>query len=623
VPLGATFRQTGAVKWLVGGLLILGLAGCWNRTRSMACLTGPPPRVGRPVPDEMFALMRREIDRAEDLRRSPLVRAEILETIPSLFPDVSDLVVAPDCAPELRTRLHAELARRPLPFSRLALAQLRTLWSLGDTTDVMDRKGLSLMTLAQVSDAEIDRYRMTSGESGNAPRPALVRFWALAGLIGSNLFANVAEVRAFLVDRLQHATDDREQLLLSWLATQMFDNVRRSHRTGPVDGEAPRLLRAWIDDTARRLARPGDRVAFEIVHTRLSLIGGYGVVFGLTAPARAVVQRVLDARGQLPVAAAADHGALDLAMAARAALYELDVPHNFLYSLEAPAIESTRFQPWAEWVHRSPTTVRFADADRATRVRELDDELGRLRFASARCHVLRQLVAWAPPGDAERRYAGLLAPVLIGARFALSSEVLCRLQLALSYAAIDDARRAALALRVLRTPLSDIGDYDDRGDEHHPALVITTEKEQLWGTALAAVAAHPAWLAANAELRDWLVERAVANPPAGASMFELDLGGALPLLHVALLTWDAEHDREQGRRLLRAWLDAVRTAPAGRTTDALITLIGRFAGRFDLDAEARAVFDAILAARELPSDPSHPDFLLRTVTLAAYRLDLR
>src|SRR5262245_44163652 len=68
--------------------LLTGLGGCGHGLfiQKVSCLTGPVPHVGRQVPDEMFALMRRERDRAE--RAPPLVRARLLESIPSLFPDV-------------------------------------------------------------------------------------------------------------------------------------------------------------------------------------------------------------------------------------------------------------------------------------------------------------------------------------------------------------------------------------------------------------------------------------------------------------------------------------------------------------------------------------------------------
>jgi hypothetical protein len=607
------------MKWLFRGLLIVVLAGCWNRTRSMTCLMGPAPRVGRPVPDEMFGLMRYEVDRVEDARRPELVRAAILETIPSLFPDVSDLVVEPTCAPELRTRLHDVLARRPLPFSRLALAQLRTLWELGDTTDVMDAKGRSLIGLAQLDDAEVDRYRMAPGESGSAPRPALVRFWARAGLIGSNLYANVAGVRRFLGDRLWHATDDREQLLLVGLGQQMFDDFRRQRATRRSDGDAPRLLRAWIDDAGHRLDQPADRVAFEIVRTRLALIGGFAVVFDATEPARALLQRIVDARGQLPVARSVEGGAVDLAMAARAALYNIDVPFDHLYALTEVVVEGTPFTPWAEWVHRYPTTVRIADADRVARVRELDGELGQLRYAPARCHVLAQLIEWTPERDAERRYAGLLATLSSGTQLTLSSESRCRLRLALSYDAIDDARRAELALRVLRTPRSEIAEYDDRGDEHHAAIVIVTEKAQLASVALEAVAAHPTWLGGNAALRDWCVERAISGEPAGTGSHDPE--AALTQIYIALLTWDAAHDRDQGRRVLGAWLAALRAAPTRIHAARSLAVIARFAGRLELATEARAAFDAVLAVPP-PDAPPGLAFLLRALTLATYRLDL-
>ena len=357
------------------------------------------------------------------------------------------------------------------------------------------------------------------------------------------------------------------------------------------------------------------------MRTRLASIGGFAVALGATEPARTLLQRIVDARGQLPVARGIERGAVDLAMAARTALYNVDVPFNHLYAVVEPDIEGTPFAPWVEWVHRYPTTVQLADADRVARVRELDAELGQLQYGPARCHVLEQLVEWTPARDAGPRYAGLLATLSTGTKLTLSREASCRLHLALSYDAVDDARRAAVALRVLRTPLSDIAEYDDRGDEHHGTIVLDNSKEQLARVAHQAVANHPTWLTINSALRDWAVEHAITGDPEPVRGWSARSETEMKL-RVNLLTWAAAHDRDQGRRVLRAWLAAIRAAPTNFHVSRWIDVIARFAVRFGLEAETRATFDLVRAAHVPPAKPSVPDGLLYQLTLANYRLDL-
>lgn len=173
--------------------------------RGVSCLTGPVPHVGREVPDEMFALMRRERTRAA--QATPLVRARILEAIPALFPDVSDLWPEPPCHDELEREgidlLESETgalpAGKPLVFNREFVARVRAV-----------HDAPPLLRVALRDEATIGEYRLGPDEPGPPPARSFLRYRALANIPSFWIADNRADGRKLLLDRLRVGTDATE-----------------------------------------------------------------------------------------------------------------------------------------------------------------------------------------------------------------------------------------------------------------------------------------------------------------------------------------------------------------------------------------------------------------------------
>ncbi|WP_437284142.1 hypothetical protein [Sorangium sp. So ce406] len=513
--------------------LAFSLCACASSTTASAprCLTGATPSVGRPAPDEMFALMRRERERA-DRASSPLVRARILEALPGLFPDVSDLAHEPRCRDELAAENAAALRADPLVFSRLLVARLRT---------VHDPR--LLLPLATRAEARVTAYQLGPDEPGPPPPRSLVSHLALASLPPSWI-VNDPEGRRLALDRLRAGGDARELLVLHGAATALFQEALRGHPERAQGDAGPSLLRAWLPDLARRLDGPADRVALELAIRRLADVGTYAARFGVGPEARALVERVLAARGELPLTQGIAGGARDLAEVARGALHDLEVPQRSLAGADLPPPRRDRFRVWRDWLDAEPAGGEVPAADALARIRDLDAELAALRFDAPRCRVIEELGQWLPPDEASRRFDALVAPVFDGERIRPSAEALCRTRVALRLAGVDEARRVKLLLRLLSaTPL----DADSVGT-----------------VAARALAEHLGWIDRHADLRAWLEAQALAPIP-----LDLEAARRWSLLQpaferaLALRAPGGPSARpETAAAIVRAWMESIRAAEA-------------------------------------------------------------
>lgn len=307
-------RALSGLAALLFAIASLGCGGGAFYARSTPCLSGPTPHVGRPVPDEDFALMRREYARAG--RGNTVVGAHILEGLPRIFPDVSDLAPEPACSVELVNRMTAELLPAPVGFSRRTIARIRSIGSVMDTNDVMEAKAHALMRLVDLGEGRLPAYRLLPDETGLPPPKALLKYLALAELSRSNVYANVPDARRFLERRMRAPRDDREALLLVYPARQEMEDSLWGHPASPSSQAPGALLHVFIEDAGRRLDRGPDRLSLEVVLSRLWPIGEYAERFGLEKPARALVDRILRVRGRVPLTRGIEGGAPDLAVAA-------------------------------------------------------------------------------------------------------------------------------------------------------------------------------------------------------------------------------------------------------------------------------------------------------------------
>ncbi|XXX72423.1 hypothetical protein WMF30_32730 [Sorangium sp. So ce134] len=546
--------------------LALSLCSCAASSTAGAprCLAGPTPRVGRPAADEMLALMRRERERAARAS-SPLVRARILEALPGLFPDVSDSPLDPRCDAALQDESAAALRGDPLVFSRLLVARLRTA-----------RDPCVLLPLATRGEQRITAYQLGPEEPGPAPPRSLVRYLALANLPAPWLVRHHPEGRRFVLDRLRDGGDAREQLLLHGAAAALFQEAARGDPARAQGGAGPSLLRAWLPDIERRLDGPADRASLELAIRRLADVGTYGARFGVGSEARALVDRVLAARGELPLTRGIAGAARDLAEVARGALHDLEVPARPVAPVDLPPPRRDRLRIFAGWLDAEPAGGEVPAADALARVRDLDGELATLRFEAARCRAIEELGLWLPPDEASRRFDALVAPALDGDRIRPGAEALCRLRVALRQGGVDEARRVQLLLRLLSATPAQLGPPDApaaSAGETHPALAPRVDEASVGALAARALERNLGWIDRHADLRAWLEAQALAPVPRGgpaAARWSL-LQPAFDRVVAVHASGGPEARPEAARAILRAWMESIRAAEARQgATDASV-----------------------------------------------------
>ena len=556
---------------------------------STRCLTGPAPRVGRPVPDEMFALMRRERDRAE--RASPLGRARILEAVPSLFPDVSDLLLEPRCSAELAEENAAAFRADPLVFSRLLVARIRS---------VHDPR--ILWPLVTRDEKTITDYQRGPDEPGPPPPKSLVRLLALASIPAHWVVNNEPEARRHLLDRVRTSNDARELILLHGAAVALFDEAPGGDPRRAGGGAGPSLLRAWLPDLERRLQGPADPVALELVLLRLAEVGRFGPRVGVVPEARALVDKILAARGELPLTQGIPGAARDLAEVARGTLHDLEAPQRMGFAPPLPPPRRSRFFVFADWLDAEPAGGRVSAADALARVRDLDGELATLRFNAPRCRVLDELGEWLPPDEASRRFDALLSPAFDGDRIRLSTETLCRMGVGLRLDGVEEARRVKLLLRLLTATPQQIGERDRSGDGKHPALGWSADEEPVAEVAAQALARNLGWIDRHPELRAWLEAQALAPIPLGSAAAERwgVLQPAFDRLLALHTSGGPDAKPEMAAAILRAFMQSVREAEGakgvthiyvGEVMQARVRALGEYGRRAGIAEEIGAFLD--------------------------------
>ena len=483
--------------------LALALSACTSSSQWMSappCLRGAVPRVGRPVPDEMFALMRREVTRAE--AAPTLVGARILERIPSLFPDVSDLLLAPPCHRELERTNATFFDDKPLVFSRELVARIRT---------VHDAE--ILMALVRRDEAGITDYELAPDEPGPRPPKSLLRYLALASIPTYWVVDNVAEGRRLLLERVRTSKDAREQLLLHAATSAVYSQMLWGHPERAQGEEGPALLRAVIPEVKRRLDGPADPAALELVLLQITDLGTFGVRFGLEREARALVGGILAAKGEVPLTQGLPGAARDLAERARAALFDLDTPQKSVSAIHTPRPRRKRFDPKKDWLDAEPAGGKPSEAAAMARVRDLDGELETVSFNAPRCYVLRELGQWMPPAEASRRFDAFIAPIFEGERIRLDGESVCRMYVALGLEGVAEERRVKLLVKLLTAKPEQVGPRDRSRDEHGPSIAYAVDEQPLWSVSANALLEHPEWIEKHAEVRAWLETQAVLPIP--------------------------------------------------------------------------------------------------------------
>ncbi|MDI1442700.1 hypothetical protein [Polyangium sp. 6x1] len=528
------------------------LLGC---CRPPPCLSGACPEVGNPTPDEMFRLVRRELERSESA--TPLVGAHILEQLPWLFPDVSNLPDAPRCRTDLVDAASAAtFDETPITFSRLLLGRIRAVGNVQSSTDVMYAKADYLRRLAEIDDASLSDYQFSPGETGPAPPKWIVRYAALAMLLR---FGALMRDEEPLFRRLQTSTDDRA----AWLAhDSVMSDLGMSISRTPwhrIDDVVKALFFSWLPDMKRRLKGPPDPLSLEIVLQRMLPLGVFSTKLGVTDEARKILESVIAARGEFPLTRGIPGAARDLTVIARFALFDLENPrdsNSVRTLLPSPARKVFRLDE--AWLG-DPAPARPPTDAVAARMRDLEGELRELKFSHGRCHVLREQAIWVLPGDADRLFDRMVAPLSPGGKVAFSDEAFCRMRAAIGIRGASESKRVGLVLRWLRAEPTDIAEWDPTGDDTSARMGPDTNKKRVKRLAALVLSENLEWIERHAELRAWLAEQAQRRNPSTGRAEHGPVGEELHIAYERLLAFHAsghpEASIEVGRAILRAWIE--------------------------------------------------------------------
>jgi hypothetical protein len=551
----------------------------------------------------MFALLRRERERAA--AASPLVRARIHESLPKLFPDVSDQWPDPACHDELEREGLAEIdsSHNPLVFSRELVAHIRTI-----------HDAPPLVRLFTLPDSAITDYQPGPDEPGPIPTKSFLRYRALANIPAGWIAMNRVDGRKLLVERLTHSTDPIELLLIHDVAIAVFDQSLFGHTDHAVGREGPDLLRAWITDLPGRFdhAPTGSyeqRATIELVLYRLLSIGTLAVRYQLESPTRALIARVLEAKGTFPLTQNIPGAPRDVAEVARLALVALESKENNVSPRELPPPRRARFDPRTDWLDQEPANGQPAEAERRARVEQLESDLSALHYNATKCYVLSQLGRWLSPTEMTLRFDAIVTPAMDLDRGRNDTTSLCRLRTALAFEGTPEGRRATLLEKLLETPKQEHRDYS--GDEVGPAIAYPTDDWAVRKVGAHALSAHLDWIATHSELRNWLEREALLPIPTDADLGNISviLSPAFErLLEFHLASKDPHANPAVATAILRSWVGAVRTAralpPAShiyryRVTEERTRALGEYGARAGLKKEVGALFDELHPARDV------------------------
>jgi len=572
------------------------------------CLTGSCPQVGHPVPDELYPLLRRELERSK--AATPLVGARILEKIPSLFPTIGRND-EPSCDVDfVDMASEATFDGATVTFSRMLVARIRAVASVRSHVDVFDAKCRYLKRLAELGEAHLSDYQFSPGETGPAPPKSFVRYAALSALGRSQIPMREANE---LLGWLYASANDRGQWLLHNHALDSIDPFPQPSNP-PADDPAPSLFRSWVPDMRRRLHGRADPLSLEIVLQRILPLGVFGAWYGTADEARKVMESVIAARGDLPITRGIPGAARDLAVAARTALFYLEnpCPYPSLPENELPPPARKVYRPDEVWL-ADPAPARVAGEAVAARMRDLDRDLAELKFAEPRCHVLREQASWVPRGDADRLFDALVAPLSRGGKVALSSETLCRMRVATGLRAASESKRVGLVLQWLRAEPADIADYDSSRDDIQSGVAYDESKGHVPVLAAWLLFENLEWIERHADLRAWLLKHAQTPDPYARQPILPTTWEAVQPAYERLLSFHAsghpEANREDGRAILLSWIDAARDIMARGASfhpwlRRKLYALADFAGRYGLREQAQALFDDI-ARSPVPPRPAY------------------
>jgi hypothetical protein len=511
-------------------------------------------------------LLRRELDRVD--RSPPLVGARILDTLGSEVRAHGEQ--GWDCAGDLADTLYgATFADTPVVASRLLVARIRAVGELQDFVGVMARKAKFLLAIARTDDTQLTAYQPFRDEPGPPPSRAWIRSLAVRYLARSNVELNNGPAHAFLRDRRAAPASDEERL-------DLFRPMAWNDALKEPAGAA--IVRGFVADLDHRLASPADPVSLEVAILETRMLGAYGPRVQAIGEA-AVFDRIIAASGDVPLThgiAGADDDLLIAAANARVLVAAGGLDHN--YSMPAAIV------PRRPLVSRGEPAGGMPES--AARIHDLDSELARPSHQPP-CRPIEELARTLPADEAARRWDALTDPMFPGDKLYASPITACTLRATLEMEQVDAVKRRALIHRVLaheKTAYTVSGSDYGNSDIGFPSLVSIIGR---------ALAAHPAWLDDDDELRRWILDAGPAlleDTTRGVDDSALNGGFAIALVHAAT------HDPEATRAVVYAWITELGATPirpnlyVTEWRHARILLIAALAGPAGLADDARALF---------------------------------
>jgi len=272
-----------------------------------------------------------------------------VEGVTSHFRDYTDRSDEPQCRAELASELSAALfAHAPVRFDRLQVARIVAVSRIWDTAEVMPYKAKILSRLAELSDDDIEDYRLAPGEVGPAPPKEWLRRLSLYLMTGSNLFLNVAAARQYEVARRARARDDVERRILYNVLAQLFENAVWGHPKRAEDNGSFAMFDLLLRDIDASVLAPYDPLSFDLLVDHLALAGTYAKRFGRGPQTVTLVSRILPRNAAVPACAGQPAACRDLLAAATRAREDAqaDLDRLMPTGTGMPSPERTRFEWW-------------------------------------------------------------------------------------------------------------------------------------------------------------------------------------------------------------------------------------------------------------------------------------
>ncbi|MFT7582156.1 MAG: hypothetical protein ACI9MR_003838, partial [Myxococcota bacterium] len=313
------------MRQLVVWVALLAMAGCANNRLTVAqpnpCFADSADTVlagADPDTRSAVGLFYREWSRAQ--AAGPPMQAAMLERLRTLYTSHADWPkYGWDCGDALPARQVEALQVRPLPLSRLTLAQIRMV----HTPEI-------LLALADLPIGDITPYLRAEGEVGPSPSAQSVRYVALTTLPVWAAAANNPQARAWIFNRLDVSTDDWELLLLHPAMELLMKSMPRAGDDPSGNRQvAKRIAASWVGDIRQRLVQLPEPASLELAIHRISDLGTFGPPLGVGLEAQHVLEHIIEAKGHVPLTHGVAGAAEDLAEVAFEALANIDDPDIF------------------------------------------------------------------------------------------------------------------------------------------------------------------------------------------------------------------------------------------------------------------------------------------------------